>query len=167
MENDQIVRSLEGLSGADHEKEEQAAGLQKKILIFTIDQEMFAVEAGQVKEIVTGNQLYYLPFVPPYVRGLINRHGEAYTVFDLKMIFENETSSGNKYLIMKIHNDQVCLIVSDVIGITGVRPEEILSLSNQQGMEDMFNGAFDFKEKRVLIVNMNVLLKRLENDLSK
>ena len=59
-----------------------------KLIVFRINKKAYALYASMIREIVLDVPLFYVPFVPSYIRGFINRHGEPYTVFDLNMLFE-------------------------------------------------------------------------------
>ena len=73
VDNDEIIKSLENnltpeLSGIESEK-------ILKFVIFKIDNKTYALPGEIVQEIVLDMPIYYLPFVPKYIRGLVNRHG--------------------------------------------------------------------------------------------
>ena len=63
--------------------------LKKKAvwLIFTIGNQadgknLYAIPADSVKEILRDATVFPLPFVPPYVNGVLNRYGDPYVVID-------------------------------------------------------------------------------------
>ena len=56
-------------------------------LIFTIGNQadgknLYAIPADSVKEILRDATVFPLPFVPPYVNGVLNRYGDPYVVID-------------------------------------------------------------------------------------
>jgi purine-binding chemotaxis protein CheW len=54
---------------------------------FGLNQEVFAVGIGFVREILQFNDLTEVPLLPPFVRGVINLRGAAVPVLDLSIRF--------------------------------------------------------------------------------
>ena len=51
-------------------------------LIFSSGRERYAVESSAVREIVRNNSIYPVPFVPSYVRGIINYYSTPVAAVD-------------------------------------------------------------------------------------
>ena len=88
-----------------------------KLIVFRINQKVYALYANMIREIVLDVPLFYVPFVPSYIRGFINRHGEPYTVFDLNMLFEQQKLDSSTFFILNIEDDQVAFMINDVLEI--------------------------------------------------
>lgn len=160
MENDEILKLAQ--ESAQHpDDDKKVAGGRRSFLIFTIGEDRYALPAGQVREIISESELYYIPFVPSYVRGLINRHGEPYTVIDCKVILEHEALQADKYLILKMENDQMALLISDVLEIVQVPESDIFSLP----AHDAFTGSLKIGATEIFIIDLQSIVKRLSNDL--
>ena len=112
MKNTEILERLAagGETGQQEENEERTV----KFLVFDIRGKKYALHAEDIREIVMDIPVFYIPFVPPYIRGLINRHGEPYTVFDLNVLFEKEKQDSSTYLILNLENDQLAFLISDI-----------------------------------------------------
>jgi len=82
-------------------------------LVFSAGKDTFALEPGQVQEIVRNTELYPLPFVPPYIKGVLNRHGDPYAVIDIASFFGHEDLSENLFLILNDGND-IALRISEI-----------------------------------------------------
>jgi len=57
---------------------------QIQIVEFVLENEHFAIDLFDVKEVVEYTTITKLPNVPPYVRGIIDLRGEITTIVDLK-----------------------------------------------------------------------------------
>lgn len=62
---------------------EKSSG-QIQIVEFVLENEHFAIDLFDVKEVVEYTTITKLPNVPPYVRGIIDLRGEITTIVDLK-----------------------------------------------------------------------------------
>ena len=58
-----------------------------QLLTFTLDDEIFAVEIGKVREVLEFKGATKVPRVPGFMRGVINLRGNVVPVIDLKMKF--------------------------------------------------------------------------------
>ncbi len=64
-----------------------AAGDAVQYLTFTVDDEVFAIDIGHVREIIQHNAMTVVPLMPPFVRGVINLRGAVVPVIDLQARF--------------------------------------------------------------------------------
>ncbi len=163
MDNRELMERIDAGPAASEAAE--AAGERVKFLIVRIEEKHYAFAAEQIKEIVMDTPLYFIPFVPPYVRGVINRHGEPYTVFDLNVLFEKESLEANTFLISNFDDDQIAFLVSDIIEILKVSPEEVHPITSAEDQEAYFSGAVSSRGEDTLVLNMANLLAQLEKDL--
>ena len=68
------------------ESQEDTDG-EVQLAIFSLDNEEFAVESNQVREIIPMGEITRIPRAPPIVKGIINLRGEITTVISLRMRF--------------------------------------------------------------------------------
>lgn len=147
------------------EKEKTQNAFSKKFLIFSVNNKKYAAQADEIKEIVISDEIFFVPFVPAYVRGFINRHGQPFTVLDINLIFDNINLNSNKFLILNIPDDQLSILISDVIEILDVPDDMIKHLSSTDESSRYFQGSITSKDDEILILNITSFLNRLENDL--
>jgi len=166
MNNDEILKQIES-----HEKGKKDVEVKEELfyryLVFWIGEQKFALPAEEVHEILTYNEIYFVPFVPPYIRGYANRHGQPYTVFDLQMLFENSGIEGSHLLILKVPNDQIALLISDVDEIVKVPDSKIYSLTSQDETSQYFSGAVNVEETEIFVLGVSKILERLESDIER
>jgi chemotaxis signal transduction protein len=164
MDNDALLAQL---SGQNREEETQATEEEViyKYLIFSLGESVYALSAEDVREISSENDVYFVPFVPPYVLGYANRHGQPYTVFDLQMLFENVPLEGSTLLILKSETDQVAIRITDVREIVKVPAGKTYRITSDDESARYFRNAFDLNGLDVFVLNVETLLERLERDL--
>lgn len=166
MDNETILAKL-------REQEHQSDGAETenipilKFLVFSVGDALYAFGADDVREISSSNEIYYVPFVPPYIRGYANRHGQPYTVFDLNMLFENTPLESETLLILKSETDQVAVLISDVKEIVAVAEREIFRITSDDESSRYYNGALNLEETEVFVLKVDTLIERLERDLER
>ncbi|MCF7928853.1 MAG: chemotaxis protein CheW [Spirochaetales bacterium] len=166
MENDEILNQIESGKSEEHDVEVKEESFYR-YLVFWIGDQKFALPAEDVQEILTYNEIYFVPFVPPYIRGYANRHGQPYTVFDLLMLFENNGIEGSHLLILKVPDDQIALLISDVDEIVKVPDSKIYSLTSHDETSQYFSGAINVEETEIFILGVAKILERLELDIER
>jgi len=56
-------------------------------ITFRLGEELFAINVGQVREVLDISQVTHVPTAPPYMRGVVNVRGSAIPVVDLRLKF--------------------------------------------------------------------------------
>jgi purine-binding chemotaxis protein CheW len=165
MKNTELLERIEAEHTRDNEQDAGQTENVIKFLIVQIKERKYAFYAEQIREIVMDVPLYFVPFVPPYIRGFINRHGEPYSVFDLHELFEDEPLDSATFLISNFHNDQVAFLVSSVVEILKLPESQVHLLTSTEDRDTFFLGAIDSKGEEVFILNLTNIIRRLANDL--
>jgi purine-binding chemotaxis protein CheW len=65
--------------------EAQTASAISQYLTFKLDQELFAVEIGRVREVLEFNTMTKVPRTPDFMRGVINLRGNVVPVVDVRL----------------------------------------------------------------------------------
>ena len=165
MKNTELVAKIETEKRADSKKHALEDQKVIKFMIVQIKDKRYAFYADQIKEIVMDASLYFVPFVPHYIRGFINRHGEPYTVFDLHALFEQELLDSKTFLISNVEHDQIAFLVSSVIEILKVPENEVHIITSADDHDSFFVGAVSSKGMEIFILNIPTILERLDHDL--
>lgn len=136
-----------------------------KFIIMRINNKNYACRADLIREIVMDARLFHTPFAPAYIRGLINRRGEPYMVFDLNRLFQEENTGSATFLISNIDNDHIAFLISDIVDIVTVSEDKICQLKPGRPPEDIYQGALTSKDYKILIFNFSKILAKLRNDI--
>jgi purine-binding chemotaxis protein CheW len=96
----------------------------KSLVAFVVGKVRYALEIGQVREIVTPLPLTLLPHTPTGLAGVADHRSEVVPVIDLRARFGvSPTSEPNrkaKWILVDIARRAVGLVVDDVIGVLRV-----------------------------------------------
>ncbi len=164
MADKELIERIQSL----HEKGKKEAVAKDernvKFLVFGIKDKRYALYAEEVREIVLDVPLFYVPFVPPYVRGFINRHGEPYTAIDPNVLFEKEKIDSSTFLILNIKDDRLACMISDIHEIAKVPEKNIHLIASGEEAEGFFAGSIALEGKEIFILNLQNIRKKLEND---
>jgi len=119
MENSELLSAISATGQGDAAAEEPVR--LRKVVLFLVEDAVYAFDADEVKEVVLAGEIYPIPFVPAYVSGLINRHGEPHTVIDLKAVLGGGRLDASRVLIMNNGSDQISFLITDIDKIVGFR----------------------------------------------
>lgn len=166
MDNAEIMQSLKKRAHQERTSVQTDLRLSKFVLCL-VGEKRYALNADQVREISFDNELYYVPFVPPYIRGYANRHGQPFTVFDVQMLFEGSALESSTLLILDVANDQLALLITDVDEIIKLPDSEIHPLASSDDSARYFAHSITTREEEVFVLNVETLLERLESDVER
>lgn len=169
MQNDNVMEPLKTPSnGEEHPKKDESLEIEKlKYLIFKIADRTFGLPAKLVKEIIISNDIYKIPFVPPYIMGLINRHGDPYTVYDINMLLENEELKGSRFIIFnpRVLEDHMAFLISDVAEFIMLSEQDIKNITYDENEYQYFSGSFELNKEEVFLLDVDRIRDRLQFDL--
>lgn len=163
-----LLQKIEQAKKNDDTRQENAITINlNKYMIVTVKEKKYALFAEEVREIVSHVPIFYVPFIPPYVRGVINRHGEPYTVLDLQVLFERENLESSTFLILGRENDQLALLISEVTEIVKLPETELHRITSDVNDEHYFLGAISSQNNKdeIFVLNLDNILRKLETDL--
>ncbi len=131
------------------------------MIIFRINENVMAVDSALVREILKDNSIYRLPFVPDYVEGMINYHGEPFTVVRL------EKTDDLVFLVFKLDGDDLSLRISEILSFCDWNGEYIEETETEIEIKDdrFSSGAFMYNGKPVSVLDVNKLDWNLKKDL--
>ncbi len=165
MNNEDIFDSLQQNVDGDSRGQEERPRKIIKFLVFLMGERRFAVYADMIREIVLDLPLFYVPFVPSYVRGFINRHGEPYTVLDLNVLFNQQLLESATFLILSDTTNPASFLISDVAEIMKVDEENIHMITSRDERQQFIMGSItDLEGKEILILDIPEIFKRLGKD---
>lgn len=132
-------------------------------LVFKAGQDFYAINSSDVREILRNNEVFPMPFVPPYIRGILNSYGIPYAVLDLSLFITNERQDSRLFLILKDQNN-LSIQVTDIQEFHSSSDVTIQTLMNQTDTP-FFTGAISFDGVTAPILNIPGILEKIRNDL--
>ena len=104
---------------------------QFQLVTFQLGDELYGVNIMDVKEIVRLQNVRVIPNAPYYVEGIINLRGEIIPIIDLhkrfriKAIEKEEMDFEGGFIILKIDNNKIGIIIDKVARVVVVKAEDV------------------------------------------
>ncbi len=166
MNNGELLKQIEEASSRKEAQNSTGEGKTVKVMVFLVDEKKYGFYAEDIREIILDYPLFFVPFVPPYVRGFLNRHGEPYTVLDLNVLFDQKRLESSTFLVLNRDNDQLAVIISEILEIVKIPEKDIHMVSSDTGEEGYFLGSITSESKEIFIVDVEKVLDRLSRDVA-
>ena len=163
MDTHEIVEGIESSQCLDPGRE-AAAHADIKYIIFSAGSGLYALAADDVQEIMLEMDVHYLPFTPPFVRGLINRLGEPLTVIDLVNLLHGQRLQGKAFIILKPHISKMAFMIDAVQDIVRVDSSAIRHVARgAQESGAYVTGIFTQKTGDVTILALKEIITAVRN----
>ncbi len=137
-------------------------------LVFRIGKNSYAIESAEVQEILRNNEVFPMPFVPPYIRGVLNSYGDPFAVLDLSVLFGGEAQDSGLFMILKNKNN-ISLQVSEIQEFHSSKDVKFQKISDF-GEAQYFSGAITFagrgvEEITVPILGLTEIIEKIRKDI--
>jgi purine-binding chemotaxis protein CheW len=149
--------------------------MRYKFVVFTLNEQRYAVELSAVQRIVRIVEVTPLPKAPEIVLGVINLQGIIIAVFDIRKRFglhEAEMDLSDQLIIARTATRTVALAVDSVSGIIERSEEEITESGRFVPGSEYLEGVAKVEDSILLIHNLDRFLcleeeKQLQEVLAK
>lgn len=138
-------------------------------LIFTIGNSaegnnQYAIPAENVKEILRDATVFPLPFVPPYVNGVLNRYGDPYVVIDSAVL---EGKEAQKSLLFIVMNDEshTCLRITDVKDFFTAAEKDVIHFSEAE-LSEFYDGTLKVDGQDVYVLNVQAIIEKVGKEIA-
>lgn len=118
-------------------------------------------------EIIRDVSVYKLPFMPPYIEGVLNRRGDPFTVINpLALIDEDDPTPPAEplFLILKRSDDELSLHISDILFFAEME-EGDMNVIPGNSEEGFFLGTLVYGEDEIPVINANAFELLIRKDL--
>ena len=134
-------------------------------LIFSVNESLFAFPSCDVKEILKDSQVFPVPFVPSYIKGVLNRYGDPYAVIDLASLVGEKEQNSSLFVVINDESHS-CLKITDVKEFYSAAKKEIVGFSENE-FSEFFDGALKIEGKEIFIINLQNFFKKVGKDLAR
>lgn len=142
-----------------------------KFLTFLLDEEVYGIPIGKVKEIVGMLDITHIPRAQGYIKGVVNLRGKIVPIVDLRLKFGMEA---------RPYNDRTCILVVQVelngthrlVGMTVDSAADVLNIQAEDidpppKPEAQTEGGFllglaKVKGQVILLLNIDKILNKTE-----
>ena len=128
MPQDNLAEKQQNTTKEATEKYETGAETTETFLTFHIDNHLFALPSKQIVEIITLQEITYIPNLPDFVKGVTNIRGKIVPLIDLRTKFHIPSHPYDQHTCFIITETDECTvgyIVDQVSDITNIAGEEI------------------------------------------
>lgn len=138
-------------------------------LIFTIGNQadgknLYAIPADSVKEILRDATVFPLPFVPPYVNGVLNRYGDPYVVID-SAVLEGKKAQQSMLFIVLNDESHTCLRITDVRDFFTVSEKDVIHFSEEE-LSDYYEGTLKVKNQEVFVLKVQAIIEKVKKEIA-
>ena len=132
-----------------------------KFVIFRAGGNLYASYGCDVREILTGREIFPVPFLPDYLPGLINVRGDIESALDICFFLGGERPAKANLLIMMVQRESFCsgIIVDSIedvidLPLSAVKPP----LSTLAGdAKELISGNVEFSGQTVALLDIEKL----------
>jgi len=103
----------------------------RQYLTFKLDKELYAMDVGQVREILEFISLTKIPQTPPFVKGVINLRGKVVPVVDMRLKFgmtQTEKTVNTCIVVVEITFNEELIIIGALVDAV----QEVVELEPSQ-----------------------------------
>jgi len=134
-----------------------------QVVAFALEDEEFAVEINQVREVLKMSRITPLPQSLEFVRGVINLRGEVIPVVDLRKrlgLLEAEQNEQNRIIIVEIGDDEVGLIVDSANEVVRLPGDALQGATNSVAgvRADLIKAVGKIDDRLLILLNLEKLL---------
>lgn len=137
-------------------------------MVFIINNQKYALSSKYIIEIIEMLPITKVPFLPNYMKGIINLRSTIIPVMDARMRFDMEPIAYNeRTCIIIIENDsnKIGLIVDAVNEVINISPTQSMNMSsnNDESKENFIKGVSEINDEVQLILDCDSLMKIVED----
>jgi purine-binding chemotaxis protein CheW len=137
-------------------------------MVFVINNQKYALSSKYIIEIIEMLPITKVPFLPNYIKGIINLRSIIIPVMDARMRFDIEPMDYNErtcIIIIENKMDKIGLIVDAVNEVIHISPNQNMKINPQKDEinKNFINGISEINNEIQLILDCDSLMKILED----
>lgn len=136
-------------------------------MIFIINNQKYALSSKYIIEIIEMMPITKVPFIPRYMKGIINLRSTIIPVMDTRMRFDMEPIEYNErtcIIIIENNENKIGLIVDAVNEVINILPEQSMKTnsSKKDFKQDFISGISEINNEIQLILDCDSLVEIVE-----
>jgi purine-binding chemotaxis protein CheW len=98
-----------------------------EVVCFLLGQEKYGIESRYVREVCALTDLTPLPGAPPFVMGIVNLHGQVFSVIDIRQFFDLPQGVGDldRIIVLQHGAMEFALLGNVILGMVEIRESEL------------------------------------------
>lgn len=134
----------------------------QQIVVFQLNNEEYAVNIKQSKQIIKIAKITPVPNTPNYIRGVINLRGQIVPVVDLKKRFSISGRGDKERIItVEVRNTLIGLVVDNINGVLWYNPEKELEPAPEVSGDiknEFIKGVVKKEERLIVLIDLDKML---------
>ena len=133
-----------------------------RYLLFTVDEQVLAVNIEVIERIIKAIKTTHLPDAPENITGIINFQDEIIPVLNLRKQFslpDREAGLSEDFMIVKTSSRTIVIVVDAVSQVIEIPPEKIVPARNVLSQVEYVRGFGRCEEGIIIILDLENLLK--------
>ncbi|MDT8716678.1 purine-binding chemotaxis protein CheW [Clostridium sp. 19966] len=129
-----------------------------QIIIFKLNEELFAVETSKVQGIENSMEITKVPTAPGYIKGLINLRGNVISLLDIDMLLDINKldKEKNSIIILNMNEELVGIAVDDVSEVMEISDKKIEKVQEDR-TRPYIKGVINLEDNLVTLVDVDEL----------
>ena len=140
-----------------------------QIVVFTIDELLYALPLNSVVRVIHVVEITPLPKAPKIISGIINVRGQIIPVIDVRKRFglaSREITPDDQLILSDTGKRKVAILVDTVTGIKDITPRQHVEIKETLPFAEYISGVAKIEDGLILIYDLEKFLNlNEENDL--
>jgi len=171
MSTNSAAAPKNNLNDADTPKKSvKSRAVQEEIIFnqwatFKVNDELFAIDVMQVKEVLRYSEITPVPGSSSYIRGIINLRGNVVTVLDTRVLFSlkaREPDDDTRIIVVEYNEQEVVGMVVDsadeVVNIPQDNMERAPSIASEDSDRKFVQGVSYYENNLVILLDLAKML---------
>lgn len=132
-----------------------------QLLVFTLDEQRYALHLSAVERIVRSLEITPLPKAPEIVLGAVNIQGKVFPAFNIRKRFnlpEREISLNDHLILAHTSRRPVALVADEVSGVIDRSEREVVAAEEILPRMEYVEGVVRLEDGMILIHDLNKFL---------
>lgn len=142
---------------------------ERQLVIFSLANEAYGVDIGQVREIIRMQSITFVPDSPAFVEGVINLRGRVIPVIDLRVRFSlaaAEATAESRIVVVHVGDEDIGMIVDSVTEVLRVPVTAIEAPSGLVTTEQSYymDGIAKLEDRLLILLDLDKVLTSSEHE---
>lgn len=140
-----------------------------KILVFKINNKMFAADINDIERIIKYEEATYIPDMPTFVEGVINYEEKVIPSINLnkKLGLNDEFLESRKIIVIRREEKRFAVVVDNVYEVCEIEENSIedIPINKLNMKKDYIKGLIKLNENIVVLLNLFKILTESEEEI--
>ena len=151
----------------DDSRSKQIHLIMNQIVVFTIDELLYALPLNSVVRVIHVVEITPLPKAPEIISGIINVRGQIIPVIDVRKRFglaSREITPADQLILADTGKRQVAILVDTVTGLKDITPRQHVEIKETLPFAEYISGVAKIEDGLILIYDLEKFLNLSEEN---